>query len=125
MQDIIVVFPFVESSELIPAAREIYRHVSDVEFVGIVEGKDPMVKYSDVEFQKAGILNRIVSAEKEGYRAAIIGCFGDPGLIAARELASIPVLGPGESSLAVASSLGDRILILEPERALIYLDWQT
>jgi allantoin racemase len=40
------------------------------------------------------------------YRAAIIACSSDPGLGAAREALSIPVLGIGESSLLLARGLG-------------------
>src|SRR4249919_2284962 len=40
-------------------------------------------------------IERIQTLEAEGCDAAIIGCFGDPGLEAARELVSMPVIGPG------------------------------
>jgi allantoin racemase len=57
-------------------------------------------------------LTGIQQAEKEGFDAVIIGCFGDPGIEAARELASIPVIGPGESSLLLAASLGHRFSVV-------------
>ena len=57
-------------------------------------------------------LDRIVECEAEGYDAAIIGCFGDPGLEAARELVSMPVVGPCESSMLLAASLGHRFSVL-------------
>lgn len=57
-------------------------------------------------------LEGIQQAEKDGYEAVIIGCFGDPGLDAARELVSIPVIGPGESSLLLAASLGHRFSVV-------------
>jgi allantoin racemase len=59
-----------------------------------------------------GAIDRIRELEREGVDAAIIGCFGDPGLEAARELVSIPVIGPGEASLLLAAHLGHRITIL-------------
>ncbi len=36
----------------------------------------------------------------------LIACFGDPGLMALRELAAVPVLGLAESSFAAAAALG-------------------
>ena len=57
-------------------------------------------------------IERIQALEGEGCDAAIIGCFGDPGLEAARELVSMPVIGPGEASLLLAAQLGHRIGIL-------------
>jgi allantoin racemase len=46
------------------------------------------------------------------YDAAIIGCAGDPGLAPARELAEIPIIAPFESSISVASMLGDKFSII-------------
>jgi allantoin racemase len=120
MGNIIVVLPFIESSPLIEWGREVYRDVKEVDIVGIADGKDPLFTFSDVEYNIPGILDRVVLAEQEGYQAAIIGCFGDPGLVAARQMVSIPVIGPGESALAVASTLGDRIVIFAPGKDLVY-----
>lgn len=41
--------------------------------------------------------------------AVIIGCFGDPGLAALREILDCPVIGPFEASLCLALQLGDRV----------------
>ncbi len=121
MKDIIVVAPFLENSPPVQWGQEVYRNVAGVDFVGIDKGKDPVVTFSDVELNIPGILNRIVLSQREGYRAAIIGCFGDPGLIAARQLVPMPVIGPGETALAIASTLGDRILLIEPQKDLVYV----
>jgi allantoin racemase len=57
-------------------------------------------------------LDLIVECEREGYDAAIIGCFGDPGLEAARELVTMPVVGPCESSMLLAAGLGHKFSVL-------------
>lgn len=57
-------------------------------------------------------LEGVMQAEKDGFDAVILGCFGDPGLEAARELVSIPVIGPGEASLLLAASLGHRFSVV-------------
>ena len=59
-----------------------------------------------------GAIDRIRDLEEKGLDAAIIGCFGDPGLEAARELVSMPVVGPGEASLLLGAQLGHRMTIL-------------
>lgn len=52
-------------------------------------------------------------AEAEGFDAAILGCFGDPGLDALREITTrMPVVGPGEAAFHVAAMLGDRFGIV-------------
>lgn len=59
-----------------------------------------------------GIVDILTNAEKEGYEGAIIGCFDDPGVSAAKEVVSIPVIGPGESSLLMACLLGTSYSII-------------
>ncbi len=58
------------------------------------------------------VLQRTVEAEKEGFDAVVIYCFSDPGLAAARQAVKIPVVGPGETSMAVACMLGQRISVI-------------
>jgi allantoin racemase len=41
--------------------------------------------------------------------AVIIGCFGDPGLAALREILDCPVVGPFEASIHLAAQLGARV----------------
>ena len=56
-------------------------------------------------------------AEQEGYDAAVIGCFYDPYLRAAREITNrLVVVAPAESSLRIASTLGDSYSILVGSR---------
>lgn len=57
-------------------------------------------------------LREVKSAEDEGFDGVIIGCYGDPGLDAAREIVRIPVVGPAESSMHVAAMLGHSFSIL-------------
>ena len=59
-----------------------------------------------------GMLEAVQEAERDGFDAVITGCFGDPGLDAARELVRIPVVGLGESSMLVAAMLGHRFSII-------------
>lgn len=51
-------------------------------------------------------------AEQKGATAAIIDCMSDPSLDAAREIATIPIVGPAQSSAFVAASLAHRFTIL-------------
>jgi len=44
--------------------------------------------------------------------AVIIGCFGDPGLAAMREVLDCPVVGPFEASFHLAAQLGARVGIV-------------
>ncbi len=53
-----------------------------------------------------GSMRLAASAERDGYDAIILGCFGDPGLDGFREILSIPMVGPCEASMHVAAQLG-------------------
>ncbi len=59
------------------------------------------------------VLEIIYQAEKDGYDAAIIGCFYDPLIRAAREISNkIVITAPAEASLHLASTLGESISII-------------
>lgn len=57
-------------------------------------------------------LQLVSEAARRGFDAVITGCFGDPGIDAARELVSIPVIGPGEACLHTAAMLGGQFSII-------------
>ena len=50
-----------------------------------------------------GVADEIRDGERDGIDAYVIACFGDPGLLAARELASGPVLGIAEAAMRAAT----------------------
>ncbi len=61
----------------------------------------------------ADVLHLVKHAEKEGYDAAILGCFYDPGLREAREITDrIVVAAPAEASMLIAAALGHRFSII-------------
>ncbi len=69
------------------------------------------------------LLESVEQIERDGFDAALIGCFGDPGLDGVRELVRMPVVGPAEASLHVAAMLADRfgIITATPEiRPMLY-----
>ncbi|ASK89311.1 aspartate/glutamate racemase family protein [Sphingorhabdus sp. SMR4y] len=70
----------------------------------------------ECEFDEAlsvpGIVEEAIAAERSGADAIIIDCMGDPGLKAAREVVSIPVLGPSETSMHLAAMLGHKYSVV-------------
>ena len=63
------------------------------------------------------ILAHVMQAEREGFGAAVIGCFYDTGLRAARELAGrMNVVAPCESAVHIAATLGDRFSVIVGRR---------
>jgi allantoin racemase len=63
-----------------------------------------------------GVLGLIRRAERDGYHAAVVGCFYDPGLREARELVRIPVTAPAEACMHIAATLGHKFSIIVGRR---------
>jgi len=57
----------------------------------------------DEAIATVGMLREIEAGDAEGCHAHVIACFGDPGLLAARELSAVPVLGIAEAAMHAAS----------------------
>lgn len=69
-------------------------------------GPASIESHCDEALSVPGILAEIRRAESEGTDGYVLACFGDPGLDAARELATGPVLGIAEAAMHTASHLG-------------------
>jgi Asp/Glu/hydantoin racemase len=80
---------------------------------------------SRAEAQIAGALVlEMIAEHREGIDAVIIAAFGDPGLVAARELFDLPVVGVAEVAVMTAALLGDRfsVVTFSPHMARWYTD---
>ncbi len=91
-------------------------------------GKAPMdMEYLFHESLIAVDMLRLVkTAEKEGFDAAIMGCFFDPYLEAAKEICErMVIVGPGEAALHFAASLSRRFSIIAPSKKTVPHMWET
>ena len=70
-----------------------------------------------------GVLKKLDQVQDK-YDAVILGCAGDASLIPAREFSRIPVIGPLEASIHVASMLGDNFSIITVLDSLIPSTWR-
>ncbi|QND55093.1 aspartate/glutamate racemase family protein (plasmid) [Phyllobacterium sp. 628] len=68
--------------------------------------------YYDEAFALPGLLLEISEGEAAGANAAIIACFDDTGLDAARAMATIPVIGICEAAVAMAGLIAQRFSII-------------
>ena len=74
-----------------------------------ITGRQPSFGPASIEshfddvFGAAGVAEQVRLAQGEGFDAVVIACFGDPGLDAARELTTAPVLGIAEAAFHAAS----------------------
>jgi allantoin racemase len=86
----------------------------EVEVANLTYGPASIESHYDDSLAAPFVVQKILDAEKGGFNASIINCFMDPGLDAAREAVSIPVVGAGESAICLALVVGDRFSIIDP-----------
>ncbi|WP_316236656.1 aspartate/glutamate racemase family protein [Bradyrhizobium sp. SZCCHNR1015] len=66
----------------------------------------------DEAIAAVGMLKEVEAGDAEGCHAHVIACFGDPGLLAARELSGVPVLGIAEAAMHAASFVATHFSIV-------------
>ncbi len=103
------------AEELARRKKILQRHAlkeTVVEITDLESGPSSIESAYEEYLSVPGTAERAIQAEKDDFDGVILGCFGDPGLDALRELVSIPVVGPGETAMHVASMLGHRFSIV-------------
>ena len=83
-------------------------------------GEGPLSIESEIEaYMSVGpFLEWLFARRKDNkFDAIIIGCAGDPGLGAVRELMDVPVIGPAESAYHMACMVADRFSVISPKQA--------
>ena len=94
------------------AARGVAGAGTEVIAVTSSMGPASIEGYYDEALAVPGLLMEIEAGERAGAQAAIIACFDDTGLDAARAMASIPVIGICEAALSVASYIAQRFTVV-------------
>lgn len=77
-----------------------------VDAVNPVSGPISIESHYDEALAVPGLLAEIAAGEAAGYDGFVVACFGDPGLDAAREIATGPVVGIAEAAMRTAAYVG-------------------
>lgn len=85
------------------AARAVAAQGTEIIAVTSPTGPVSIEGHYDEAVSVIGLLEEMRRGEAEGIDGYVIACFGDPGLLAAREVASGPVLGIAEAAMHAAS----------------------
>ena len=94
------------------AARAAVSPDVEVEAVSPSMGPVSIESHADEALAAVGVMDEIRRGEADGCDGYVVACFGDPGLDAARELASGPVVGVAEAAFHAASFLGRSFAIV-------------
>lgn len=78
----------------------------------IKSGPDSIESNTDESLAGYEVIKECIRAEQNGFDAIVIYCFSDLAIEAARENVSIPVIGPGEVTLAAADMISNRFLVV-------------
>ena len=76
------------------------------------EGVPSIEGHFDEAIAAVGVLEQIKAGRQQGVDGHVIACFGDPGLLAARELAQGPVVGIAEAAMHMATLVATRFSIV-------------
>lgn len=76
------------------------------------DGPVSIESHFDEAISAVGVLEEVLLGEKEATDAYVIACFGDPGLLAARELTRAPVIGIAEAAFHMASLVSTRFSVV-------------
>lgn len=72
---------------------------------------------------EVAVFDEVMRLQEQGYHAVVVGCCYDPGVRVARELVDIPVIGPLEAAMNMASYFGhDYTIVTDHRKAVPYLE---
>lgn len=94
------------------AARLVASPTTEIVPVTSSMGPVSIEGYYDEAFALPGLLRAIGEAERDGAGAAVIACFDDTGLDAARAMVHVPVIGICEAALATAALIAKRFTVV-------------
>lgn len=94
------------------AAARVKGPLTDVIAITSSMGPVSIEGYYDEAFAVPGLLIELAKGEQAGADAAIIACFDDTGLDAARALVDMPVIGICEAAIAATAFIAQRFTVV-------------
>lgn len=91
------------TSTIVAAAKAAAAPGTEIVGATATTGPVSIEGHYDEAVAAVGLLQDLRTADAEGCDGFVIACFGDPGLLAAREVARGPVLGIAEAAMHAAS----------------------
>ncbi|WP_069384539.1 aspartate/glutamate racemase family protein [Halomonas caseinilytica] len=94
------------------AARRIAAADTHIMATQPAHGPVSIESHFDEAISAVGVLEEVAAGDREGADAHVIACFGDPGLLAAREVTRAPVIGIAEAAFHMASLISTRFSVV-------------
>lgn len=99
--------------------RNLIREDVEIDVVALDSGPSSILNQSDMDLLLAGTVDKIIEAQQDGIGAVVIDCMGDPGVAEGRRLVTIPVVGPSQTAMHVASTLGEKFAVISHSEIVI------
>ncbi len=93
-------------------ARQVAAPGTEIFAVCPEEGAPSIEGHFDEAIAAIGVLQQVKAGREAGVDGHIIACFGDPGLLAAREIARAPVVGIAEAAMHMATLVATRFSVV-------------
>lgn len=94
------------------AARQVTHKATKIIAVSPEQGVASIEGHYDEALATIGVLERVAEGKVAQVDGHVIACFGDPGLHAAREIASAPVIGIAEAAFHMATLVATKFSIV-------------
>lgn len=95
--------------------RKFARKDTLINVLSLKDGPNSLETFQSMVYVCPNII-QLVKKHEGKYDAMMVNCFGDPCVKALREIVEIPVLGPGETSMLIASLLGHKFSVVSPTK---------
>lgn len=107
------------TNQIRTALEAIKRPDTDLSVTCPATGPETIESAYDEAYAIPPTLELVKKGNQDGYDAVILACFSDPGLDAAKEISTIPVVGIEEATLHMAAMLGAKFSIMTPRKQRI------
>ncbi len=105
-----IVIPIISdifNAEIIKEANQFVSPDTEIDVQHLDKGTASIESVYDEALAAPDIISKVVKAEKDGFQGVFVDCFGDPGVEAAREMVSIPVVGGFQPAALLACMISD------------------
>ncbi|MBS7631771.1 hypothetical protein KEJ47_09455 [Candidatus Bathyarchaeota archaeon] len=112
-----VIVPIISKEVIKNNRKRVQSYVrpdTQVDFINIDYGPASIESRYDHDMAAPFVVQKAEWAEKNGYDAVVVSCMMDPGVKAAKEALTIPVVGPGEAAHQIAGILGEKVATIYP-----------
>ena len=113
------------TDKIYDAATSVARPDTEIVAVSPKNGPASIDNFHDQFATLTGLMEEVHKGVKEGFDGFIVAAACDPGLYAARQIASVPVVGIGEASMYMANMVAANFSIVTVIKTITPLLWEV